>query len=210
MPSSPIITDTGSTTSAAVTAVSISSNILTVTTSLTVSAGSQITLSGMYEPFLNGVTLTVLGTGSGNFTADFTYTGSYTNNAEPSSPPALATKDGQTWTLWELEYRGFGLHCSEYSPTFPWWNRRRASAVSQPYPSSTWKSDGYYPSVYVWALSSAVAGTYKVTLNSMYQGGTFAPLGLAAGKPIFDGGVNFQIISILRRGCSGKRILLDW
>ena len=195
MPSSPIITDTGSTTSAAVTAVSISSNILPVTTSLTVSAGSQITLSGMYEPFLNGVTLTVLGTGSGNFTADFTYTGSYTNNAEPSSPPALATKDGQTWVL----AGNLNIADSDYTvvntpPPFPGGTGGGYNAVSQPYPSSTWNLDGYYPSVYVWVLSSAVAGTYKVTLNSMYQGGTFAPLGLAAGKPIFDGGVNFQII----------------
>jgi len=63
-----------------------------------------------------------------------------------------------------------------------------------PYPSSQWSLDGYYPSIYVWVVNSANAGTYNVNLNSSYQNGIVPPLDLAAGKPIFDGGVNFQVV----------------
>jgi hypothetical protein len=62
-----------------------------------------------------------------------------------------------------------------------------------PYPSSQWNLDGYYPSVYIWVAQNANVGTYAVNLNSVYQNGIIQPLDLAAGKPIFDGGVNFQV-----------------
>jgi hypothetical protein len=63
-----------------------------------------------------------------------------------------------------------------------------------PFPSSQWNLDGYYPSIYIWVAQNANAGTYAVNLNSVYQNGIVEPLDLAAGKPIFDGGVNFQVI----------------
>jgi hypothetical protein len=74
-----------------------------------------------------------------------------------------------------------------------------------PYPSSKWSLDGYYPSVYIWVAQNALAGTYAVNLNSVYQDGIIAPGDLAAGKPIFDGGVNFQVFKfsgILTSGAS--------
>lgn len=64
------------------------------------------------------------------------------------------------------------------------------------WPSSKWSIDGYYPSVYVWVAQNVVAGSYSVNLNSVYQNGIVPPLDLAAGKPIFDGGVNFQVIKL--------------
>jgi hypothetical protein len=62
------------------------------------------------------------------------------------------------------------------------------------WPAADWSIDGYYPSLYIWVCASANAGSYNVNLNSVYQNGISAPLDLAAGKPIFDGGINFQVI----------------
>jgi hypothetical protein len=59
-----------------------------------------------------------------------------------------------------------------------------------------WNLDGYYPCIYVWVCNSANAGTYAVNLNSVYQNGVVAPLDLAAGKPVFDGGINFQVLDV--------------
>jgi hypothetical protein len=59
-----------------------------------------------------------------------------------------------------------------------------------------WNLDGYYPCLYVWVCASANPGTYAVNLNSVYQDGIVAPLDLAAGKPVFDGGINFQVFDI--------------
>jgi hypothetical protein len=73
-----------------------------------------------------------------------------------------------------------------------------------PYPSSKWSIDGYYPSLYVWVVTAANAGTYNVNLNSTYQNGIIPPLDLAAGKQIFDGGVNFQVFKLL--GSTGPEV----
>jgi hypothetical protein len=67
-------------------------------------------------------------------------------------------------------------------------------AANLPWPAADWNIDGYYPSLYVWVCASAIGGSYPVNLNSVYQNGITAPLDLAAGKPVFDGGINFQVI----------------
>ena len=71
-------------------------------------------------------------------------------------------------------------------------------------PSSKWNLDGYYPSLYVWVATNALPGTYNINLNSVYQNVTSThddgPQDLAAGKPIFDGGVNFQVIKLSGTG----------
>jgi hypothetical protein len=69
-----------------------------------------------------------------------------------------------------------------------------------PYPASQWSIDGYYPSLYVWVAQAALAGTYTINLNSVYQNGVIAPGDLAAGKQIFDGGVNFQVFKFTGAG----------
>jgi hypothetical protein len=66
--------------------------------------------------------------------------------------------------------------------------------------SSKWNLDGYYPSLYVWVATDVEAGTYDVNLNSVFQNGIVAPQDLAAGKPIFDGGVNFQVLKLQGTG----------
>jgi hypothetical protein len=73
-------------------------------------------------------------------------------------------------------------------------------AAPNPWPSSKWSIDGYYPSLYVWVATGALAGTYNINLNSVYQNGVIAPADLAAGKPIFDGGVNFQVFKLTGAG----------
>jgi hypothetical protein len=73
----------------------------------------------------------------------------------------------------------------QYPPTYE---------TTTPYPSSKWSIDGFYPSIYIWVVDAAIAGTYKINLNSMYANGLTRPQDLAAGKPIFDGGVNFQVM----------------
>lgn len=60
-------------------------------------------------------------------------------------------------------------------------------------PSALWNLDGYFPSIYIWIVTAAAAGTYAVNLNSMYRDGITRPGDLAAGKPIFDGGVDFFV-----------------
>jgi hypothetical protein len=69
-----------------------------------------------------------------------------------------------------------------------------------PFPSSKWSIDGYYPSLYIWVATGANAGTYNINLNSTYQNGIVPPLDLAAGKQIFDGGVNFQVFKFTGAG----------
>jgi hypothetical protein len=69
-------------------------------------------------------------------------------------------------------------------------------APNSQWPSAKWNLDGYYPCIYVWVCASANAGSYAVNLNSVYQDGIVAPLDLAAGKPVFDGGLNFQVFDI--------------
>jgi hypothetical protein len=71
---------------------------------------------------------------------------------------------------------------------------------SNPYQSSKWSIDGYYPSLYVWVATAANAGTYNINLNSVYQNGIIEPADLAAGKQIFDGGVNFQVFKFTGAG----------
>lgn len=71
---------------------------------------------------------------------------------------------------------------------------------TNPWPSSKWSIDGYYPSLYIWTATAALAGSYNINLNSVYQNGIIAPGDLAAGKPIFDGGVNFQVLKLTGAG----------
>jgi hypothetical protein len=66
--------------------------------------------------------------------------------------------------------------------------------------SSKWNLDGYYPSLYVWVATDIEAGIYDINLNSVFQNGIIAPQDLAAGKPIYDGGVNFQVFKLQGTG----------
>src|SRR5208283_4890345 len=47
--------------------------------------------------------------------------------------------------------------------------------------------------IYVWYASNVTPGTYNVNLNSMYTSAGAPQWQL--GRPIFDGGVNFQVIN---------------
>src|SRR5208282_47465 len=98
-----------------------------------------------------------------------------------SSPPG-----GNNWVL----ATNYNLLDADYTPgSVP------PSSPPQ-YPAATWSLDGYFPSLYIWYVANAAAGTYAINLNSCYENYSTspavpAPLGWVAGKPVFDGGVNF-------------------
>ena len=149
--------------------------------------GDEVKLSGLTESWLNGTAYRVIKSPSGtSFTANYpSWTANYTNAAEPST--GKATPEGiNEWVL----VKNLNLVDSDYT------------VVSTPppagtaYPASQWNLDGFYPSIYIWVAKNAVAGNYNVNLNSCYDDGIDYPQDLAAGKPIFDGGVDFQVFVI--------------
>ena len=163
--------------------------VLTITNSgvNTFTAGQVIELSGLNEAFLNGLIITAVAGGltGTTFSANYpTWASNYYNAAEPAG--ALATTGNNVWTL----VTNINLANSDYTPV------ATPPIAPNPYPSSKWSIDGYYPNIYVWVADSATGGTYTVNLNSVYQNGIIPPQDLAAGKPIFNGGVNFQIIRL--------------
>jgi len=194
--------------------------VLTVTASNSFSSGQIVQLSGLAEPWLNGLQFTVATASGSAFTANYAaYDGPYTNASEPAG--ALASgSGGNVWVLLtELSLADADYNVTSvppangpagvYAQTFV--NGKwvlNSSAVQQPaYPSATWNIDGYYPCVYVFvcyganlpaAVSSPFITSYvpplKVTVNSCYQNGIDPPQDLAAGKPIFDGGVDIIVV----------------
>ena len=81
---------------------------------------------------------------------------------------------------------------SDYTPS------ATPPTAPNPYPSSQWSLDGYYPSMYIWTAPVATAGTYTVNLNSCFHdptsGSDLSAIAQAAGRPIFKGGVTFLVI----------------
>lgn len=67
---------------------------------------------------------------------------------------------------------------------------------SNAYQSATWNIDGYFPSIYIFVANDVAAGTYKVSLDSMFQSGDGSMQWSEGSAPIFDGGVNFQVFCV--------------
>ena len=179
--------------------------LLTVTATNTFAAGSEVVLSGLYESWLNGPVVLAQATGSAFIVNYENYEEGYTNPAEPATAKATGA-GGNTWVL--LAHLNLALSDYTYSSIPP--------TAPAPWPSCNWGIDGYYPSVYVFACFGAVlpsaitltetvsppyvnppiTATYtytpqlKINVNSCYDNGIDPPADLAAGKPIFDGGVN--------------------
>lgn len=149
--------------------------------------GDEVKLSGLAEPWLNGETFRVVTSPSGtSFQVNYpSWTANYTNAAEPGT--SRATPEGiNEWVL----VKNINLVDSDYTVV------STPPPAGDAYPSSAWNLDGFYPSVYIWVAKNVVAGNYNVNLNSMYQDGIDYPQDLAAGKPIFDGGVDFQVFTV--------------
>lgn len=185
------------------------------------SAGTVLALSGFVNAhFLNGQQITVVTETGGTsltanypeYTENYLVTGSVTApGLEPTPSTAVATTlGGNTWTLVAQS----NIIDSDYTPI------STPPTAPNPYPSSKWNIDGYYPSIYIYVASGIVLPsavtvhevisppnvnppvtvTYTYTppltinLNSMYQLGIDPPQDWSSGAvPIFDGGVNLQV-----------------
>ena len=154
-----------------------------VTASNNFVVGDSVALAGIVtETWLNGQTTAVVTSGS-TFTIN-----DPTKNASSSGPTAQtgATASRTSGNDWAL-YAHLNLADSDYTPS------ATPPTAPNPYPASQWSIDGYYPSVYVWYALNVTAGTYKVSLNSMYSTGGLTSGEWQYGRPIFEGGVNFQV-----------------
>jgi len=154
--------------------------VLTVTANNSFAANEVVTLTGTAETFLNGTSVTVVSATGALFTANYPQ---WTVNVTNASDTGSASTEGNTWTL----ITNLNIVDSDYTVT------ATPPTAPNPWPSSAWNLDGYYPSVYVWVAENVRAGTYSVNLNSMYQDGIDPPQDLSSARPIFDGGVNFQV-----------------
>lgn len=151
------------------------------------SVGDTVKLAGFVtETWLNGQSQAVVVAGS-------TFTVNDGSKHAGSGPTAQTTAtaartSGNDWAL----LTNLNVYASDYTPG------ATPPTAPNPYPSSMWNIDGYYPSVYVWVATGVSAGTYNVNLNSMYVNpastSDLSAGAQVAGKPIFDGGVNFQVI----------------
>lgn len=152
---------------------------LTASNSFTTTGGQTVQLASFVNaPFLNGQLVKIVAATGSAFTANY---GAYVENYTGTETAATASlPGGNVWSL------AASLSIADSDPTNPSYTT-----------SSQWNLDQYYPSIYIWVAQNAVAGSYKVNLNSMYQLGIDEPQEYAAGSiPIFDGGVNFQVFSI--------------
>jgi hypothetical protein len=181
----PTITDGSSESSTISNIAETAGNVVTLTVSAGQwQAGDRVNLSGLTTgTWLNGQNLSLIaGTSSTSLVFnDPTMHGLQASHAETGTATELG---GNVWTLGSsIKIADSDYTVSSVPPTAP-----------NPYPSSKWSLDGYYPSIYIWVAENVQGGTYKVNLNSMYQPGITAPQDWSGGSvPIFDGGVNFGV-----------------
>ena len=163
-------------------------NVVTLTVSASnFAVGESVTLAGLtVATWLNGHTVTLIAPVNGTTLTfnDPTLHGVKVSGADTGTATEVG---GNVWTLAaSLNIADSDYTVSSTPPTAP-----------NPFPSARWNTDGYYPSIYVWVAPNVQAGSYKVNLNSMYQPGITAPADYTGGAvPIFDGGVNFQVLCL--------------
>lgn len=157
-------------------------NVVALTTaSNNFNVGDTVTLSGFVtQTWLNGQTQAVVTAGSVFTTND---SAKHASSGPTAQTTAFAARtSGNDWVLAaNLNQFGSDYTVSSTPPVAP-----------NPYPSVKWSLDGYMPSMYIWVANNVSAGTYNINLNSMFTTGS-APQ-WQYGRPIFDGGVNFQVI----------------
>jgi hypothetical protein len=210
----PTISDQANGIPQTIVATSVTSNVLKVTMEAVDNgsvaqvfvAGQSILLQGTKESFLNGQTVIVAASPvptATTFSAPFSHA-NY-SNADDSG---TATPAGNTWVLKasvsiaDSDYTGYTVPPPANGVVIPSYKGITNAAPttlipSTPYPSSKWNLDGYYPSIYMWTATSVAAGSYRISLNAMFQPGINAPADWAVGStPIFDGGVNFMVFAI--------------
>lgn len=170
-------------TSSAATAYAIVSNVLTVTVANTFAIGSKVKLGGFtLGSYLNGQTVTVLTASGTQFTAAFTHADDSATEAGTAVDADTGSGSMTAGNTWLAAAGKVLLGGSDYTASLGDFTR-----------SSKWSLDGKYPSVYIFYALNVTAGTYTISVNSCYQDGTTRPQDLAAGKPIFDGGVDIHV-----------------
>jgi hypothetical protein len=194
----PSISDNSSAKTATITNVAITTDVATITAANSFQAGDSVKLTGLTTAtFLNNQTVVVLSTGLSATQFEFNFThADYPSAADTGT--ATSTSGGNDWALVTnlnltgLPAPGSTGGGSDYTPG------ATPPAAPNPYPASNWNIDGYYPSLYIWAATGVAAGTYQVNLKSMFNNPTstsdLTAGAQAAGRPIFAGGVNFQVI----------------
>lgn len=182
--SNPAISD-GSSENGVITNITeaITTNVVTLTVAAgDWASGMKVTLAGLtVGTWLNGKTVTL---GSSTTTTSLVFVDPTGHGAQTSTAETgTATETGgNVWTLGAY----INTFNSDYTPS------ATPPTAPNPYPSVGWNLDGYFPSIYIWTACVAQAGTYNVTLNSMFTNNATANWQI--GRPIFNGGVNFQVV----------------
>ena len=159
--------------------------------------GDTVTLSGFTtQTWLNGQSQAVVVAGAVFDVNDSTF---HASSGPTAQTTAFANKtSGNDWVLIAnanltgIPAPGSTGGGSDYTPG------ATPPTAPNPYPASNWSIDGFYPSMYIWAVSNVAAGTYNVKLNSTFNNpasnSDLSAGAQAAGRPIFEGGVTFLVI----------------
>lgn len=150
--------------------------VVTLTAANNFAVGDTVVLAGLTTAtWLNGQTITVVTVSGTQFT--FSDLASHAASLTHSDTGTATRTSGNDWVMaagsvvrGDYDYSGIG--------------------------SSLVSLDGYYPSIYIFYALNVTGGTYRVNVNSCFQGGVTRPQQLAAGKPIFNGGVNAMVFEV--------------
>lgn len=173
----PTVSDSSAVKTATITNVALTTNVATITANNQFQVGDSVKLTGLTTAtFLNNQTVTLTAANATTFTFAFTHAD------YPSAADTGTATDQTAGNSWLAAAGNVANGGSDYTASLGDFTR-----------SSKWNLDGKYPSVYIFYALNVAGGTYTVSVNSCYQDGTTRPADLAAGKPIFDGGVDIHV-----------------
>jgi hypothetical protein len=174
----PTVADNSAAPVATITNVALTSNVVTITAANVFQVGDTVKLAGLTTAtFLNNQTVTVASASGSQFTAPFTHA-NYTSAADTGT--ATRTSSGNDWVAAGGQ---INLGGGDYTASLGDFTRQ-----------VKWALDGYLPSVFMFYALNVAGGSQTVTVKSCYLDGTTRPTCLAAGKPIFDGGLDVHIL----------------
>jgi hypothetical protein len=179
----PTVTDTSAAAVATITNSVLAANVVTLTAANNFQVGDTVKFAGLTNlSVINGLSLVVASSSTTQFTVPFTHA-----NIGTAADAGTATKTsgGNDWFSVTPSIGSAILSDSDYTP---------GSYPPSPWPAVNWGLDGNFPSIYIYYALDVVGGSYNVNVSSCYQNGTTRPSQLAAGKPIFDGGIDAVVL----------------